>query len=53
MTAKTMSHNDLAVYLFGELTSETRAKAKAINFGRMYSMGEVKISQISGVYPTK
>ncbi len=48
-----MSHNELAVYLFGELTPETRAKAKAINFARMYSMGEVKISLISGYYPTK
>ena len=48
-----MTHDELAVYLFGELTPETRRKAKAINFARMYSMGEVKVSLMSGVYPTK
>lgn len=52
MTAA-MTHNELALYLFGELTPETRGKAKAINFALMYSMGEIKISLISGVYPTK
>ena len=46
-----MTNNELAVYLYGELTPETRSKA--INFASMYSMGEVKISSISGYYPTK
>ena len=48
-----MNHNQTAVELFGELTPETRAKAKAINFMRLYSSGEIKVGQVAGYYPTK
>lgn len=46
-------HSDLALRLFGEVTPETRAAAKAINYMRMYSCGEIKISLLAGMYPLK
>ena len=46
-----MNHNKTAIELFGVLTPETRAKAKAINFAELYSMGEIKKSLIKGFYP--
>ena len=44
-------HNKTALDLFGKVTKETRAKAKAINFAELYSMGEIKKSLIKGFYP--
>ena len=45
-------HTELALHLFGDALPENRARAKEINFGNLYSMGEVKVSKISGSYPT-
>lgn len=47
------AHSELALELYGEITKETRAKAKIINYQRVYSSGEIKVGKVSGSYPTK
>ena len=48
-----MTHSELALKLFGEVTPDTLAAAKAINYMRMYSCGEIKVSLLAGMYPLK
>lgn len=44
-------HSKTALRLFGEVTPETRAKAKIINYARNYGTGEIRIGRIEGCYP--
>lgn len=46
-------HSDLAIKLFGDAFKENRRKAKAINYMRFYSAGEVKVGLVAGMYPVK
>jgi DNA polymerase I-like protein with 3'-5' exonuclease and polymerase domains len=45
-------HTELALELFGDASPENRAKAKVINYARLYSSGEIRVSRVSGFYPT-
>lgn len=45
-------HSEKALELFGEVTAETRRKAKVINYSEMYGAGQIKLSLSSGQYPT-
>jgi DNA polymerase I-like protein with 3'-5' exonuclease and polymerase domains len=46
-------HAALARKLFGEVTRDTRSRAKAINFYRAYNAGEIRAGRIAGQYPLK
>lgn len=44
-------HSRKALDLFGEVTRETRAKAKTINYAEAYGAGQIRLSRIGGQYP--
>ncbi len=44
-------HSQKALELFGEVTPETRRKAKTINYFELYGGGQIGLSLLSGQYP--
>lgn len=44
-------HAKAALELYGEVTRETRAKAKAIGFRAMYGAGDIPLARVAGCYP--
>lgn len=44
-------HEVTAISIFGVLTEDSYGKAKLINYGEAYGMGEVKLGRIAGQYP--
>lgn len=46
-------HAETAKKLFGKVTPDTKARAKIINYARMYGAGQIKLGRIAGYYPLK
>lgn len=44
-------HSKRALELFGEVTPETRRRAKIINYAEAYGSGQISLSRTSGQYP--
>lgn len=46
-------HSERALTLFGEVTRDTRARAKTIGYLEAYGAGEIAIARRTGQYPRK
>jgi len=44
-------HAETALRLYGEVTRETRAKAKIINFLDAYGTSDLRMAHVAGRYP--
>lgn len=44
-------HSQKALEIFGEVTRETRTRAKTINYAELYGSGQIKLSLVGGQYP--
>lgn len=46
-------HAQTAKDIFGEVTPDTRARAKNINYAEMYGVGDISTGLMAGRYPTR
>jgi DNA polymerase I-like protein with 3'-5' exonuclease and polymerase domains len=44
-------HSERALDLFGEVTPDTRSRAKIINYAESYGAGQISLSRRAGQYP--